>query len=95
MVLRTEIKELKEDYKSIKKIYQKDIRRNQKYYKDKFQENPRERKNTIHILVEKIIQGNEEVKVVFTLNPYIPYSLNSDLLHEIAIDRDKLARNNF
>ena len=94
-VLRVEIKELKDDHTSIKKVYQKDIRQNQKYYKERFQSGPRKRKNTIHRLVERIIQGNEEVKVIFTLNPYIPYTLNSDLLHEIVIDRDKLARNNF
>ncbi len=93
--LKIKIREQIHDKQNINNVLVKDVQAKQSYFKRQIQTKGKMRKIVIHNLVHEIIQGNREIKLIFTLNPYIPYSLNSDLLREVVIDRDKLARNNF
>jgi uncharacterized protein YbjQ (UPF0145 family) len=83
---------LSEDMKKFQNALVRDVKKHQKIYKDLFRDN---RKLAMKKLVSKIIQGNKEIKLYLALNIYLDYDLNTEITHLIALDRDKLAWNNF
>ena len=87
------LKEKENDLNSIQPVYVKTIKEKQSHYKEKLKLN--DKKQVLHKLIKKIVQGNENVEIQLRLNMFLNYDLEKDLIMGILMNLDKISSNEF
>jgi len=54
-----------------------------------------DKKQVLHKLIKKIVQGNENVEIQLRLNVFLNYDLEKHLIKGILLNRDKISSNEF
>ena len=89
---KLEMKNLEEDHSKIRKVTIDETKKKQRVLRSSKRLTTRQ---LVSILLAKITQGNDEIRFDFILNELVDIEITRDIKHQVKMNRDLIANNDF